>query len=233
MNDPVYPQPELNYSAHGDKYPSKQLSFSASSSQESTMLGPMFDDIIDQIDDDTITLKQLMEQCGRDGMLLICALSTLPFLIPVSIPGVSTVFGAAIVLIACSVLLNRLPWLPKRIQEKQLDTARLIPALKKGASLIARLDKWIKPRALYLTSAAMLRLDALAIAFGGLLLMAPFGLIPFSNTAPAAAILFLTLGMIQRDGVFVLLGYLGLVVTVIYFSSLIYLAWSGGMAIFS
>lgn len=135
------------------------------------MLGPMLKDIIDQIDGDTITLRELIDKCGQDGMLMICALSTLPFLIPVSIPGVSTVFGAAIVLIACAVLFNRSPWLPKRVSEKQLDAARLIPALKKGARLVARLDKWIKPRALYLTSATMLRIDALGIVFGGLLLM--------------------------------------------------------------
>ena len=197
------------------------------------MLGQRLEDIIDQIKGDTITLKELMEHCGRDGMLLICALSTLPFLIPVSVPGVSTVFGAAIVLIGCAVLFNRLPWLLQRIQQKPLDTARLVPALKKGARVVTRLDKWIKSRALYLTSATMLRVDAAAIILGGLLLMAPFGLIPFSNTAPAVGILFMTLGMIQRDGVFVLLGYLGLVVSIVYFGVLIYLAWSGGMAVFS
>lgn len=197
------------------------------------MLGQRLEDIIAQISGDTITLQELMEHCGRDGMLLICALSTLPFLIPVSVPGVSTVFGAAIVLIGCAVLLNRLPWLPQRIQKKPLDTARLVPALKKGARVVTRLDKWIKSRALYLTSATMLRVDAAAIVLGGLLLMAPFGLIPFSNTAPAVGILFMTLGMIQRDGVFVLLGYLGLVVSIVYFGVLIYLAWSGGMAVFT
>lgn len=197
------------------------------------MLGQRLEDIIAQISGDTITLQELMEHCGRDGMLLICALSTLPFLIPVSVPGVSTVFGAAIVLIGCAVLLNRLPWLPQRIQKKPLDTARLVPALKKGARVVTRLDKWIKSRALYLTSATMLRVDAAAIVLGGLLLMAPFGLIPFSNTAPAVGILFMTLGMLQRDGVFVLLGYLGLVVSIVYFGVLIYLAWSGGMAVFA
>lgn len=108
-----------------------------------------------------------------------------------------------------------------------------MPALKKGARVVTRLDKWIKSRALYLTSATMLRVDAAAIVLGGLLLMAPFGLIPFSNTAPAVGILFMTLGMIQRDGVFVLLGYLGLVVSIVYFGVLIYLAWSGGMAVFT
>lgn len=195
------------------------------------MLGQRFEEIIDQINGDTVTLKELMEQCGHDGMLMICALATLPFLIPVSVPGVSTVFGAAIVLIGCAVLFNRLPWLPRRVAEKQLPTARLKPALVKGANLVSRLDKWIKPRAPYLTSTTMLRVDAAAVVLGGLLLMAPFGLIPFSNTAPAISILFTALGMIQRDGVFVMLGYLCLLASIVYFGVLIYLAWTGGLAI--
>jgi hypothetical protein len=67
------------------------------------------------------------------------------------------------------------------------------------------------------------------LVFGGILLMAPFGLIPFSNTAPAVGILLLAIGMIQRDGVFVMLGYLSTILTVIYFGTLLYTAlWAGG-----
>ena len=192
----------------------------------------MLNSIIDDIDGDTITLQALLEKGGREGMLLICALSTLPFLIPVSIPGVSTVFGAAIVLLAVALLLNRLPWLPQRVLHKQLDAHKLVPALKKGSNLVAKLDRWLKPRWAALTTPSGVRLHCAAIVFGGILLMAPFGPIPFSNTAPAVAILFLTLGLMQRDGLFVLLGYVGLVVTVIYFSVLLYLAWMGGTALF-
>ena len=197
------------------------------------MLSHMLNSIIDSIDGETVTLQALLRQGGQQGMLLICALSCLPFLIPVSIPGVSTVFGAAIVLLALALFLNRLPWLPQRVLHKQLDAHKLVPALKKGSALVARLDHWLKPRALVLSSSGMQRLNALAIIFGGVLLMAPFGLIPFSNTAPAVAILFLAVGMMQRDGLFIVLGYLGLVVTVVYFSSLLYGAWAAGTALFA
>ena len=192
------------------------------------MLSHVLTLLIDEIDGDTITLKALLERSGRQGMLLICALSTLPFLIPVSIPGVSTVFGAAIVLLASALFLNRLPWLPQRILNKPLDTQKLLPALRKGVALVGKLDRWVKQRWLGLTSVTMLRVNCAAVVFGGLLLMAPLGPIPFSNTAPAVGILLLTLGLIQRDGLFVLLGYLGLVLSVVYFSVLGYLAWAGG-----
>jgi len=55
----------------------------------------------------------------------------------------------------------------------------------------------------------------------------PFGLIPFSNTFPAVAILFLAIGLLQRDGVCILLGHISNVVTIIYFGVLI---GGGGLA---
>lgn len=196
------------------------------------MLSHLLTDLIDDIHGDTITLQALLERSGRQGMLLICALATLPFLIPVSIPGVSTVFGAAIVLLASALFLNRLPWLPQRILHKKLDAHKLLPVLRKGVGIVGKIDRWVQPRWLALTSVTWLRLNCAAVVFGGLLLMAPLGPIPFSNTAPAVGILLLTVGLLQRDGVFVLLGYLGLLLSVAYFSILGYLAWAGGSALF-
>jgi len=186
---------------------------------------------IDGIQGETVTLRELMAAIGEQGLLLLCALATLPFLIPVSIPGVSTVFGAAIVLLAVAITLNRLPWLPDRILDRRLDAATLVPALHKGVKIVSRIDGWVRPRALAMTTGRMTMFNGCVLIFAGLLLMAPFGLIPFSNTAPAIGILLLTIGMIQRDGVFVLLGYLGTVVTVIYFGVLLYAAWWAGGAL--
>jgi len=63
--------------------------------------------------------------------------------------------------------------------------------------------------------------------------MFPLGLVPFSNTLPGIAILLLSTGMIQRDGLIVLGGYLFNVVTVIYFGVLAYAAFSAGQGIAS
>lgn len=197
----------------------------------STTLSVTLSHTIDGIKGETVTLRELMAAIGEQGLLLLCALATLPFLFPVSIPGVSTVFGAAIVLLAVAITLNRMPWLPGKILDRRLDAAKLVPVMRKGVRVVSRIDAWVRPRALRLTAGRMTVFNGCVLVFGGLLLMAPFGLIPFSNTAPAVGILLLTIGMIQRDGVFVLLGYLGTVLTVVYFSVLLYAAWWAGGAL--
>lgn len=188
--------------------------------------------VIDSIHGDTITLRQLFTLIGEQGLLLLCALLTIPFLVPVSIPGVSTVFGAAIILISLGIFLNRLPWLPKKIMDRPLATEKLVPTLRKGAALVGRIDKVIKPRWRGLTDGAVMsRVNGLGIMFGGGLLIMPLGLIPFSNTLPAFAILCLALGILQRDGLFVALGYLATLGTLAYFTALAYAALIAGQGL--
>lgn len=188
--------------------------------------------VVDSITGEKITLRSLMEAIGEQGLLLLCAVLALPFLIPVSIPGVSTVFGLGIILLGVAVTLNRLPWLPAVILDREIETARLRPTLEKGVALVGRIDRFVKPRLDALTrNAVMDRVNGAMLVFCGLLLMAPFGFVPFSNTLPAVAILLLCFGMIQRDGAFILLGYLMAIATVIYFGALFYGAYRAGGAI--
>ena len=185
--------------------------------------------MIDGIKGQTVSLRDLMTLVGEQGLLLLCAIACLPFLIPVSIPGVSTVFGAAIILISISIVLNRLPWMPRRILDRQLSAEKLRPALQKGADVVSKLDPYLKPRLSALTTGtAVNRVNGLAIAFAGVLLMLPLGLIPFSNTLPAIAILLLAVGMIQRDGLILLAGYAFIIFTLIYFGALAYGAYAAG-----
>lgn len=189
-------------------------------------------DLIRGIAGPTITLRVLMERIGEQGLLLLCAVASLPFLIPVSIPGVSTVFGAAIILVSIAITLNRLPWLPRKILDRELDTNKLMPALEKGANLVSKLDRFLRPRLKSFTDGNVVsRLNGLAITLAGVLLMFPLGLIPFSNTLPGIAILLLSAGMLQRDGLIVLAGHLFNVFTIIYFGVLAYLAFSAGQGL--
>jgi hypothetical protein len=61
----------------------------------------------------------------------------------------------------------------------------------------------------------------LALIAAAVLLMAPFGLIPLSNTLPALALVCFAIGLLQKDGLFIVLGHFANVLTVIYFSVLI------------
>lgn len=202
-------------------------------------------DVIASIQGEYITLRELLERIGEQGLLLLCMILALPFLFPVSIPGVSTVFGIAIILIGIGVTLNRLPWMPSGLRERQIAAERLLPVLRKGADALSRMERFVRPRMLFFTQTpAINHFNGFMVVASGVLLLFPFGLIPLTNTLPGFAILFLAVGMLQRDGVFILLGYVFALLTVIYFGALfigailagqgiMYLMGSGSLVFFT
>lgn len=198
----------------------------------SSSLGDRLTRVIESLDSERLTLGQMLDRVGSQGLLLFAALLTLVFLIPVSIPGVSTVFGAAILLIGVSRLLDRPLWLPGRLRDRELPAERLRQMLGRGMVWVHRIERVSRAHRLpaLAQGRAMDVVNSLAFIFAALLLMMPFGFIPFSNTLPGIALLFYAIGMIQRDGVAILLGHLGTIVTLVYFSVLI---GGGGYAVHS
>lgn len=193
-------------------------------------LGEQLACIIDSLPADAMTLQELLDVFSDEGMLLLTILLTLIFLIPVSIPGVSTVFGAAILLVGISRLIGRPLWLPARLRSKALPADKLRPGLASGLLWVRRLEKISRPhRVRVLVDGRVVDMfNNLAFILAAILLMAPFGLVPFSNTLPALALLLYAIGFIQRDGVAVLLGHLANAGTIVYFSVLI---GGGGLAV--
>lgn len=195
-----------------------------------TALGDQLQQAIDQLPPDQLSLDALLDQFGPQGLLLLTALLTLVFLIPVSIPGVSTVFGAGILLVGVCRLLRRPLWLPAKLRARQLPADRLRSALGRGMVWVGRLQKISRPHRLpaLVDSRPAETVNDAGLVLGALLLMAPFGFVPFSNTLPALALLFYAVGLIQRDGLAILIGHVAQIATVIYFGVLI---GAGGLAL--
>jgi hypothetical protein len=184
---------------------------------------------MDGLADDHATLRELLNNIGDHGPLILCAVLTLPFLLPVSIPGVSTVFGLAIIFLSAGIVANRKPWLPGRIMDRPLNAEKLKGVLNRSLSIVDKVEGVVRERALAVTASTFAnRINGLAILASATLLMFPLGLVPFSNTLPAFAILFLSVGMAQRDGIVVVAGYAMLTATLIYFSALAYGALAAG-----
>jgi hypothetical protein len=174
--------------------------------------------------DDGVTLSLVMELLGKESFLILSAFLTLPFLAPVSIPGVSTVFGAIILLIGISLILDRPPWLPKRFMTHVFPTDKIRTCLSRGLIWIQWLEKISHRRISILCHGHLMsKVNGFAVVISSLLLMAPLGLIPFSNTFPGLAILLLSIGILQHDGIFILLGYLFLFVTSFYFAMIAFM----------
>jgi hypothetical protein len=193
-------------------------------------LGEKIELIIERLPPAEVTLVEIMDIVGADSLLLLTIFLSLVFIVPVSIPGVSTVFGSGILLIGIARLFSRRLWLPNAIAHRKIATEKLRVVLKRALVWFRRFEKISRPHRLnWLTSGGLIGvLNNCSFILAAILLMAPFGLIPFSNTLPAVALIFLAIGLLQQDGSTILLGYLANVATMIYFGILIA---SGGLSI--
>jgi len=186
-------------------------------------LGEKLELVIRKIPAAEVTLSDILEIIGDDSLMFLTIFLSLVFLVPVSIPGVSTVFGTAILLIGISRLFSRKLWLPKRIADRKIAGENLTVVLNRALIWFRRLEKIGHSRRFYwlATNGNINLLNKLSFILAALLLMVPFGFIPFSNTLPAIALIFLSLGAIQKDGSKVLIGHLANLATIIYFLALI------------
>lgn len=194
-------------------------------------LGDKLEVVIKDLPATEVTLVEILDSIGYDSLLFVTIFLSLVFLVPVSIPGVSTVFGSAILLIGISRLIGRKLWVPKWIANRTISSEKLTVVLNRALKFFRKLEKFSRPyqfRSITSDGKAGL-FNKLAYVFAAVLLMVPFGFVPFSNTLPALALIFLSVGEMQKDGRCVFIGHLANLVTVIYFSALVA---GGGMTIY-
>ncbi len=160
-----------------------------------------------QLAGQSLTVHELQAALKGRGFAMLLLLLALPFCF-IPVPGLSTPFGLVVFLIGIRIAAGQTPWLPAFIQRTRISPALLIQMLNGGARFARTLEKLVKPRMHFLQRwPGMMNLIGLGIASGGLLLLLPLP-IPFTNTIPAWAVVLLTAGMMERDGLLVLLGHL-------------------------
>jgi hypothetical protein len=176
-----------------------------------------------------VTLRELLGLVGEQGLLVFCAILALPFLLPVTLPFMSTALGAPMLLIGIAVVLNRVPWLPDRLIDHALPSETVQHVLERAAHAAGRFEHLVRPRLLALTATPLVNsFNGFVLVIAVLVLMAPLPLVPFANTAPAIGIILLCIGMAERDGAVIVLGHVVTLLAAIFVGMLLYFAAKAG-----
>jgi hypothetical protein len=180
--------------------------------------------------DPVITLRELFILLGEQGLLMFCGVLATPFLLPVTVPMMSTVFGIPMLLIGFAVMVSRVPWLPERLLDHRLSTPTVRQMLRKVHGWALRFEHLVRPRLLGLSGGPTINIvNGGLIILAVLLLMAPLPLVPFVNTLPAFAVMLLCFGMAERDGAVIALGYFVTLVSLAYVGGLLLLVFYVGL----
>ncbi|MGK0375784.1 MAG: hypothetical protein ACJA2E_002269 [Arenicella sp.] len=154
---------------------------------------------LNAIDSTHVSIGDLMMQFQRrsfGGVLLILALLAM-------VPGISVFAGIAMVVPAFQLFMGLpAPVFPNFIQQRQVGVA----SLQKWGVMISRgverLETLVVPRWPSLSNRLARRLIGLVILFLGIVVSIPF---PFSNFPPALATICFALGLLERDGLMIII----------------------------
>ncbi|WP_142846866.1 exopolysaccharide biosynthesis protein [Telmatospirillum sp. J64-1] len=151
--------------------------------------------------EEKITLGDLTDALGDRAYALLLLALALPNMVPIPVPGISSIFGPPLMIVAAQLAWGRpYPWLPGWLSRRSIRRddfrrimARILPRLVQG-------ERYLRPRLCSLTSPVAERLLGLLCVVLGVSISLP---IPFGNFLPALAVVVLALGLVERDGVFI------------------------------
>jgi len=154
-----------------------------------------------------ISVSRILYTLSGKGRILIAIVLCFPFCQPIQIPGLSTPFGLAIALIGMRIAFGKKIWLPKKLLSKKISRRTFNKVTDKALWFVRKLKRWIYPRLFWLSSSPVMKvMNGLLICANGLFLALPLP-IPFSNLAFAWSTFLIGLGMLENDGILIILGY--------------------------
>jgi len=176
-----------------------------------------------------MAIHRMVEILQGRGLLMVVVLLCLPFLTPVTIPGISIPFGLAIAFTGVRIAFGRTPWLPRFILDRHVSYHVLERMVQVGCKIYEKVERVIRPRFTLLLDG-----PAMAIAIGGAIMLAGFLLslpipppFPLTNTIPGLAIIMIALGIMERDGLFVAIGFGLTVIAAVYITFIAFLGQAG------
>lgn len=155
----------------------------------------------------SLTLGQTLDMLRERGDAMFLILITIPFVIPLPAFGLSTPVGIAVALMGICVFRGTRLWLPRKLRDRTLSFTALERVTKAARWLISPFEKFMRPRWPIFFWPGMIHLIGIELIIAGGALALPLPIIG-TNFIFAIVILPLALGLLERDGLFVLIGHM-------------------------
>lgn len=146
-------------------------------------------------------LLEIMKDRAFGALLFIFAM---PNTIPTP-PGTSAILGIPLVFLSLQMALGQTPWLPKVIAGRSMLRSDFAAMIDKASPWIMKAERMLKPRYRALSTPAMERAIGVICLVLSIILALP---IPLGNMLPAVALCVMAFGILEKDGVWVVLGVL-------------------------
>lgn len=168
--------------------------------------GGRLSEILASLADDTgrerVSVADIFQAMGDRAFGALILIFALPNVIP-SPPGTSALTGAPLVFLSAQLMLGQSPWLPKIIANRSVARSDFSAVVSRVSPWLARGERMLRPRLGFLIYPPAEYLTGFLCLILSIILILP---IPLGNILPALAICLFSFGILERDGLCVLLG---------------------------
>ena len=164
------------------------------------------------------TLREIFDQLDESafgaGLFLLALPCCIPFLY-----GVPQVVALPMMALAVQMALgHEQPWLPDALGNRKIDRAGLTTMAKGGRKWLGWIENFSKPRLTTITGPRSERFIGAVLCIFCASILVP---LPMTNTVPGFAVALAAFGLINRDGILVIIGC---ILGIIWVSMLLVLA---------
>lgn len=156
-----------------------------------------------------VSVADIFRAMGDRAFGALILIFALPNIIPTP-PGTSALTGAPLVFLSAQLMLGQSPWLPKIIAERSMTRGDFASIVSRISPWLARGERMLRPRFGFLIYPPAEYIIGLLCLVLSTVLILP---VPLGNILPAIAICLFSFGILERDGLCVVLGTVMFVVS--------------------
>jgi len=160
-----------------------------------------------------VSLADIADILGARSIGSWLLILALPMVLPVPAPGISVLFGIPLMMISAQLALGgRRAWLPAFILRKSMARADYVALMARMQPAVERLERLVRPRACWLANDwAKMPIGLICLVLAMIITLP----IPLGHVAPGSAICLLALGLMERDGVVIAIGFVAAVLALV------------------
>jgi len=152
---------------------------------------------------DAVELNWVLSELHERAFGLFLLVLALPCCIPF-LYGIPQIVALPLMFVSVQIVLGRkTPWLPKKLGARTISTEGLHNLARRAEPWLVRIEAFSRPRLSVLTHSPADRAVGLALILFSASIMVP---LPGTNTVPGFAVVIVSMGLLQRDGILVILG---------------------------
>jgi len=170
---------------------------------EELAISDRLEQLVREADGPEVSLQWVLAQLNERAFGLFLLILALPCCIPF-LYGIPQIVSLPLMFVAAQIFLGRrMPWLPARLAARTVSTAGLSDLSRRAGPWLRRIEALSRPRISVLTRAPLDRVVGLALVLFSASIMVP---LPGTNTVPGFAVVVVAMGLLQRDGILVIVG---------------------------